>query len=163
MGLIARQFGRPSGLLGAVVGRVMVRGNRLFNEAVVRQLADQVPTAGRIAEIGCGPGVGLAALLDRFPTAEVVGIDLSKRMVAQSRIRNRTAIDAGRLRLLSGGIPHLGGPYDLVVAVHVLYFWHDPTATLARLRSSLAADGVVALGYRCRQDMPQPAQRDFPR
>jgi len=38
MGLMGRQFGRPSGLPGRVVGGLMARGNRAFNVEVVRRL-----------------------------------------------------------------------------------------------------------------------------
>jgi predicted TPR repeat methyltransferase len=53
-------------------------------------------------------------------------------------------------------------PVDLVVAVHVLYFWHQPGAELARVRAALGRDGKFAIGYRLRKDMPGVSQRQFP-
>lgn len=141
----------------------MARGNGPFNTALVARLHELHGGAADITEVGCGPGVGLAALLARFPQARVVGIDPSPRMLEQSRTRNSGAVDAGRLELREGDVTTVGPPVDLVTAVHVLYFWHDPMSVLVRLRDLLAPDGVLALGYRCREDMPRPAQRDFPR
>ena len=115
-----------------------------------------------MAELGCGPGVGLASLLLSFPAAEVTGLDLSPRMVAQSSRRNRAELNSGRLRVEVGGVDELRGPYDLVVAVHVLYFLADPVAILGQVRAALAPGGLIALGYRCRQEMPALSQRDFP-
>lgn len=163
MGVMGRQFGRPTGLLGGVVGGLMARGNAPFNTALVARLHELHGGAADITEVGCGPGVGLAALLAAFPGARVVGIDPSARMLAQSRKRNAAAIEAGRLELREGDVTTVGAPVDLVTAVHVLYFWHNPMDVLVRLREVLEPDGVLALGYRCRQDMPRPAQRDFPR
>jgi trans-aconitate methyltransferase len=163
MGIVGRQFGRPAGLLGRIVGGLMARGNGPFNTALVAKLHELHSGAARIADVGCGPGVGLAALLAQFPQAQVVGTDLSPQMLAQSRKRNSGAIDAGRLELREGDVTSISPPVDLVTAVHVLYFWHDPTSVLAQLRNVLTPNGVLALGYRCRQDMPQAAQKDFPR
>jgi len=169
MGLIGRQFGHPSGLPGKVAGGLMALGNKAFNLAVAARLTELAGNPRYIVEVGCGPGVGLAALLERFPDARVFGVDLSPEMLAQSQARNADAVRSGRLTLRNGGADQVNqihlceGPADLVVAVHVLYFWHQPVDVLSRLRGSVAQGGLLALGYRCRQDMPPPARRDFPR
>jgi len=137
MGFTGRQFGRPSGLPGRLVGGLMARGNRAFNIEVAARLSRLAGGAQRIAEVGCGPGVGLAALLERFPEAQVVGIDLSPEMLAQSRARNAEAVRSGRLTLRRGGVEQLDTPVDLIVAVHVLYFWHQPVEVLGWLRNAV--------------------------
>ena len=107
MGL-AQQFGRPSGLIGAVVGRAMARGNAALSRWVVDQTAtDHDDPVERVAELGPGPGVGLEALLARFPDGHVWGVDMSPVMLSQSRKRNRSAVTAGRLTLVEGGVPEL--------------------------------------------------------
>ena len=164
MGL-AQQFGHPSGLLGAIIGRGMAKGNAALSRWVVEQAATHhgAPVS-RVAELGPGPGVGLEALLAQFPDAQVWGIDRSSVMLSQSRKRNRAAVTAGRLTLLEGGVPTLGAsaPADIVMANHVLYFWPDPTAELTELRSFLRPGGLLALGYQLRQNMPAMAQKRFP-
>jgi SAM-dependent methyltransferase len=146
-----------------VVGKLMARGNAPFNVALVRRLHDLYPRSARIVEVGCGPGVGLSTLLEAYPDARVVGVDLSPQMLAQSRARNRAATRDGRLELREGDVGEINEPADLLLAVHVLYFWHDPASVLRNARVLLAGGGVLALGYRCRQDMPPPARRDFPK
>jgi trans-aconitate methyltransferase len=164
MGL-AQQLGHPSGLLGAVVGRGMARGNAGLSRWVVDEAATHLgEVVMRVAELGPGPGVGLEALLARFPEAQVWGVDLSSLMLSQSGKRNRSAVAAGRLTLLEGGVSALSAtePADIVMANHVLYFWQDPEAELARIRGFLRPGGLLALGYQLRQDMPAMAQRRFP-
>jgi SAM-dependent methyltransferase len=60
-----------------------------------------------------------------------------------------------------GGVPL--APVDLVIANHVLYFWHEPAAELARLHGFVRPGGLLALGYQLRRNMPPPAQRNFPK
>lgn len=163
MGIVGRQFGRPSGLVGGLVGRLMARGNAPFNTALVERLHELHPDRTRIVEVGCGPGIGLSALVAAYPEARILGIDLSPRMIAQSRARTAQAVRSGRLELRRGGVRDVVEPADLLLAVHVVYFWHDPAEVLDHLRALLAGGGVLALGYRCRRDMPPPARRDFPR
>ena len=162
---LAEQFGRPSGLLGAVVGRGMAKGNADLSRWVVQQAAAHYASAvERIAELGPGPGVGLEALLAQFPDAQVWGVDISSVMLSQSRKRNKAAVTAGRLRLIEGAVPALSdsAPADIVMANHVLYFWHDPTAELAQIRGFMRPGGLLALGYQLRQNMPAMAQKRFP-
>jgi trans-aconitate methyltransferase len=164
MGL-AQQFGHPRGLLGAVVGRGMARGNAELSRWVVQQAKDHHHgVVRRVVELGPGPGIGLEALLAQFEEAQVWGVDLSSAMLSQSRKRNRSAIAAGRLTLLEGGTSALRAsePVDIVMANHVVYFWQDPAAELAQIRGILRPGGFLALGYQLKQHMPAMAQKRFP-
>jgi trans-aconitate methyltransferase len=143
----------------------MARGNAELSRWVVQQASDHHHDAvKRVAELGPGPGVGLEALLAQFPDAQVWGVDLSSVMLSQSRKRNKSAVNAGRLTLLEGGTTALSAsePADVVMANHVLYFWQDPVAEMAQIRGFLRPGGLLALGYQLRQNMPAMAQRRFP-
>jgi trans-aconitate methyltransferase len=167
MSVLARQFGHPRGLVGRLVGRGMARGNRDFNTWVVQSLRKRRDSDGvtRVVELGPGPGVGLACLLDAFPRAQVWGVDQSSAMLGQARRHNAPAVGAGRLQLVRGGTSAVQGfaPLDLIVAVHVLYFWPDPVREVTLLRAALAPTGTLALGYQLRPYMPRMAQQEFPR
>ena len=54
-------------------------------------------------------------------------------------------------------------PIDIILANHVLYFWHQAAAELARLHDVLRPGGLLALGYQLKQNMPPMAQTHFPR
>jgi SAM-dependent methyltransferase len=163
VGVVGQQFGSPSGLLGRVAGRFMARNNAELNRRIVAEVASVVPPPRVVAELGFGPGVGLAALLSAFPQAVVLGADPSPALAGQAAGRNRAAIRAGRLHLLQGDAsvlaPH--APIDLVVAVHVLYFWQEPVQALQAVARLLTPQGHVALGYQLERHMPPVAQRDF--
>lgn len=163
MGLIGRQFGRPSGMLGGITGRFMARNNAALNHWIAAE-AVEVARPDKILEVGSGPGVGTAALLEAAPDASVTAVDPSPAMARQLGRRNRGAISSGRLTAVTAGLSDLDATsdHDLVVAVHVLYFWVDPVRELRAVRDLLRPGGVAALGYQLRRHMPPVAQRDFP-
>lgn len=166
MAIIARQFGRPRGPLGRLIGHVMARANGDFSRWVMEQIGEHYHGGtGRIAELGPGPGIGLEAALRMFPQARMWGIDPSREMLSQSSKRNLAEVRAGRLTLTEGGTASLAAiaPVDVVVANHVLYFWHQPADELAAIHAALRPGGLLALGYQLKQNMPQMAQRHFPR
>jgi SAM-dependent methyltransferase len=163
---IAQHFGHPRGPLGRVIGQGMARANADFSRWVIQQVAGYCGgSIGRIAELGPGPGTGLAAALLQFPQAQVWGIDPSAVMLSQSRKRNLTEVQGGRLILTEGDTASLAAiaPLDVVLANHVLYFWHQPADELAAIHTALRSGGVLALGYRLRQNMPAMHQKHFPR
>lgn len=166
MSIVGRQFGRPRGLLGRIVGRVMARSNADFNKWFVHEISGLgMNDVRRIVELGPGPGIGLQETLRAFPEARVWGVDLSREMLSQCRKRNLDQISSGRLVLLEDDAASLQelAPIDLVLAVHVLYFWHQPATELAQLYRVLRPGGLLALGYQLKQNMPPMSQRNFPK
>src|SRR6266567_3059807 len=137
MSVIARQFARPHGPLGRLIGRGMARRNAEFSRWVIKEVGEhRQGDLTRIAELGPGPGVGLQEALRRFGEAQVWGIDPSPEMLSQSRKRNLAEIQAGRLTLVQGSVASLAkiSPVDAVIANHVLYFWHQPDDELTAIR-----------------------------
>jgi len=163
--IIARQFGRPYGPLGRLIGHGMARVNAPFSRWVMREIGENYQgSLEKIAELGPGPGIGLEETLRRFPSARVWGIDPSREMLAQSRKRNAAQVKEGRLALVEGDVASLAGaaPLDAVVANHVLYFWHEPADELRLIHRFLRPGGLLALGYQLRQNMPPMAKKHFP-
>jgi SAM-dependent methyltransferase len=142
------QFHHPTGAAGHLAGSIM--GRRPSNVARNRwavQLLDVQPTDWAI-ELGCGPGVAIAALATRATRGLVVGVDHSQVMIGQARRRNRAAIQAGRVRLIHTPVERLSisdGPFDAALAVNTVGMWPDPTARLRELARLLRPGGRIAL------------------
>lgn len=142
------QFHRPTGPVGHVAGWIM--GGRSSNLARNRwavRLLDVEP-GDRVIELGCGPGVALAALAARASRGLVVGVDHSQVMIHQARRRNRAAVRAGRVRLVHTPVESLSisdGPFDAALAVNTVGLWPDPSARLRELARLLRPGGRIAL------------------
>jgi SAM-dependent methyltransferase len=142
------QFHQPTGAVGHVAGWIM--GRRSSNVARNRwavQLLDVQPT-DRVIELGCGPGVAIAALAARASRGMVIGVDHSQVMIRQARRRNKPAISSGRVRLVLSPVERLSirdGPFDAALAVNTVGMWPDPTARLRELARLLRPGGRIAL------------------
>ena len=161
--MFGMQLSNPRGMLGAVIGRVIfAKGNASINTWIVQLLPIQ-PT-DHLLEVGCGPGVALQGFAARAHQGLVAGIDVSPVMVQEARKRNAATIKTGGIEIEQGNasrLPYADASFDTVVAVHVIYFWSDPVATLQELRRVLRPGGLVAIAFRIREQMPRAAQKAF--
>lgn len=158
--LFGAQFARPHGPLGRVAARIMRAGNAPLNGWILQLLS--VRPGDHVLEVGFGPGVALAQLLELVPDGTVTGVEASTSMAKQARDRFRPAIADGHLKIHNGdaaSLPFDEGTFDKVSAIHVVYFWPDQLATIGELRRVLRPGGVLALGYQERDRMPPRAAR----
>ncbi len=142
--LLTKGFGRPSGLLGHLGGRLMEYGNAATERHVVAlaALTDQ----DVVLVVGPGPGVGLEAAAHR--SAHVIGVDPSAVMLAMARRRCASVIARGRLRTGVGTAARTGeagNTVDVVISVNNLQLWPDVPAGLAELRRVLRPGGRMFL------------------
>ena len=143
-----RQFHNPTGLGGHIAGWVM--GHRSSNVQRNRwavELLDVQP-ADHVLELGCGPGVAVAALAGRATRGLVVGVDRSEVVIRQARRRNAAAIKQGRVRLIHSPVERLqltDGPFDAALAVNSVGIWPEPTTQLRNIGRLLRPGGRIAL------------------
>ena len=145
---LVRQFHNPTGPVGRLAGWVMGRrsSNVQRNRWAVELLAIQ-PT-DRVIELGCGPGVALAAAAGRAARGLVVGVDHSEVMIRQAGRRNAAAIRAGRVRLIHAPVERLhvtDGTFEAALAVNSAGMWPEPAARLREIGRVLRPGGRIAL------------------
>lgn len=100
------------------------------------------PTPPRVLDLGTGTGVVAMALAERYPEAEVVGIDLSRGMIDEAR-RKLTPELAGRVRFEVGDASALASPddsFELVVLSNMIPFFDE----IARV---VAPGGTLVLSF----------------
>lgn len=146
---IARQSGRPRGVIGRVIAAIMARETAPENAAAIA-LLDLEP-ADRVLELGFGHGRALAAVANEVPLGHVAGVDHSELMLTTAGRRCRRAITEGRVRLHRGDgapLPFADASFDKAYSVHTIYFWPEPGLQLAELRRVLRPGGLLVLGLR---------------
>ena len=97
---------------------------------------------GRLLEIGCGTGINLTALSDRF---ECVGIDVSTGMLRECKSKKLT------VSLASGEVlPFKRRTFDCVVCVNASQYIEDLFALFAEVDRVLKTKGLFVLDFKNR-------------
>lgn len=120
-----------------VYGRYADHRSRPFHELVAR-----VGAAGpaSVVDLGCGDGSLTATLAQRWPGADVVGIDSSAEMLASAPAGPRLRFARARIEDWAPA-----APVDVLVSNAALQWVPDHVALLPRLVGALAPGGWLAL------------------
>ncbi len=108
-----------------------------------RDLLAQVPLTAprRVVDMGCGPGNSTELLVERFPGAEVIGLDSSPGMLAEATRR----VPGARFASADAGVwvPEAGT--DIVFA-NAIYQWvPEHLQVLPQVVAALPEGGVLAV------------------
>ncbi|MGH6991991.1 MAG: class I SAM-dependent methyltransferase [Caulobacteraceae bacterium] len=126
----------------ATVAQEIPSYDRLQDEVAA---AANRPGVKRILDLGVGTGATSARVLRRHPSARLVGLDESEKMLAAARLRLPADADL-RVGALEGELPK--GPFDLVVSALAVH--HLDGAAKAdlfrRVAAVLTPDGRFVLG-----------------
>jgi ubiquinone/menaquinone biosynthesis C-methylase UbiE len=130
---------------------------------------ETLPPPRRILDLGTGTGVVALALAQRYPEAEVVGIDLSAGMIEEAR-RKLPAELAGRLRFAVGDASALACPdagFELVVLSNMIPFADElarvttPGGTLVLSFSRGAETPIYVPPERLREELARRGFAEF--
>jgi len=104
----------------------------------------------RIVDLGCGTGGVTRILAERWPGAEVTGIDASPEMLADARAT------PSRIQWRQGDAATwcAATPVDLIYCNAVLHWLPDHDRLLPGLMASLAPDGALAIQMPMSWDLP---------
>jgi SAM-dependent methyltransferase len=145
--VVTSQLAGPHGPFARWVTQGMLRANADTN----RWVADSLELTGTedVLELGCGPGHLLGLVASRLDTGRVVGVDHSSEATTVARDRLNGHGDGVEIVTadVERGLAFPDASFDRVVAVHVVYFWDDPSAVLREVRRVLRPGGRVVLGF----------------
>jgi S-adenosylmethionine-diacylgycerolhomoserine-N-methlytransferase len=112
---------------------------------ILDALAKAAPGAGQLVEIGCGTGHNLCGLAERFPKAQITGIDLSPDMLVIAR---RKTARFGERVVLRQEIQRdvLDGGYQVVLFSYALSMMNPGwEAVLESALAALDPGGIVGV------------------
>jgi trans-aconitate 2-methyltransferase len=118
-----------------------------------RDLTARIPTGAPrdVVDLGCGPGSMTATLADRWPDAQVLGLDSSADMIAAAAEHTRP----GRLRFAVCPIEDWQpDPVDVIVANAALQWVPTHFSLLPAWTRALRPGGTLAFQLPRTQDMP---------
>jgi SAM-dependent methyltransferase len=125
-------------LLGVPILGLRIRARTIL------PLFDRIPVPKRAADAGCGRGAITLACARRFPSAEVIGVDLDDkqneingRIAEQSGIKNvrYVTMDAMKLKEL--------GEFDLIISTDMLEHLEDDLGGVKTFREALEPGGCL--------------------
>ncbi|UCF91171.1 MAG: class I SAM-dependent methyltransferase [Desulfobacterales bacterium] len=126
---------------------VYEKATRLVIESYYRRIAAEIGAslaAGRILDLGTGPGCLPIEIVKAFPLIRVVGVDLSPKLI---RMAQRSAAQAGvadRLSFQVGNAARLrfaDACFDMVISTGMLHALRDPVKVLNEIYRVLKRGG----------------------
>src|SRR5208283_2371389 len=110
----------------------------------------EMPCVHRVADLGCGPGNSTGLLAERWPGAEIIGVDNSSEMIAAAR-KERPAV-----RWIMEDITQWAATsdpkFDVVFSNAALQWAGDHAELLPRLMTRVEPGGAMAFQVPCNFD-----------
>lgn len=148
---ILKQFHKPTGHLGQLVGMIMSIKNRKRLHWTIEKVNNN--PSDYILEIGYGPGATFERIANTITTGFIAGIDHSEIMCNQASKRNRKIINNKKAELKFGTVWDLDFPekyFDIIYGSNVHFFWEDPVNEFQKLYSLLKPGGRLVMVFQPR-------------
>ncbi|MTI89314.1 MAG: class I SAM-dependent methyltransferase [Balneolaceae bacterium] len=113
----------------------------LFGRTKLHNHIPDSATPQRILEIGCGTGYHLAQLEQRFPQAQLTGIDSSEAMlkIAKGKIHSEQTVFI-KDRYTGDSFPE--NSFDLIICSYSLTMMNDLNNVIEAIKKHLCAEGM---------------------
>jgi SAM-dependent methyltransferase len=111
------------------------------------QIAPALPPQPVIVDLGCGPGMFLRDLGERYPQATLFGYDVTPAMIVHGQQLSTTGTRPTLAvhDVATQPLPHRAGTVHLVTMISVLHVLDEPLPVLAEIRRVLAPGGLFVL------------------
>ena len=139
-------FSNPQGDEGIAILEQMNDHHRPLSEWALSLLPEMSPDT--ILDIGCGGGMMISLLADKFPKALIAGIDISDTAVQYAREYNKGLIGSKRCRIDQASvesIPYDDCSFDLVVSCESYFFWPDLVKGIEEACRVITVGGRIAI------------------
>lgn len=122
------------------------RWSFLFGRKSILDMISDLPPQPRIMDVGCGTGQNLKRLIQKYPEADILGIDLSEAMLnnATDKLNGSDHVD---LQKTSYGSDQLKEePFDLILLSYSLTMMNESyDDLLIQISNDLKPEGRIAV------------------
>jgi ubiquinone/menaquinone biosynthesis C-methylase UbiE len=146
MGIIeslVRQSGKPSGLLGRMMIRIMNHADSGLNKWILEKINN---SSGTALDIGCGGGETIFNLLKNKRLKYIIGIDYSQDSINVAKKKNTSFIKQKKTDINQGNVtalPFSQNFFDVIIAVRSHYFWDDYEKAFTEIYRTLKLGGKL--------------------
>src|SRR5262245_6415034 len=111
------------------------------------QIAPALPPQPVIVDLGCGPGLFLRDLGERYPQATLFGYDVTPAMIAHGQQSPTTGARPTLAvhDVATQPLPHADGTVHVVTMTSVLHVLDEPLLVLGEIRRVLVPHGLFVL------------------
>ena len=141
MNYFIRQFGKPTGKIGWLLGKIMSLSNRKMHKAVLKELR----SPEKLLEIGFGSGSQLEMIGREFPNTALYGIDVSEDMLRSARKKLGTRAELSICSIEKTAFPD--DYFDTVITTDTCYFWNDTVKALNEIKRITKSGGRLIIAY----------------
>jgi len=147
---LQKQFEKPTGNLGKVVGWIMSVSNKDMVTWMIEKM--QVSPWDKVLEIGYGTGHAIHAIAAKLTSGVVEGVDHSEVMYRAAVRKNALYIsnDKARLHRESMWAIRDWANFDIICGSNVHFFWENPVEEISHLYLLLKPGGRLALSFQPR-------------
>jgi Methylase involved in ubiquinone/menaquinone biosynthesis len=139
-------FRKPQGKIGAFMVNMMNRGHEPMTKKSIERLPIEKNHA--VLDIGCGGGNAVALMLEKVTQGKVYGVDYSEVSVAQTKQKNKAAINEGRACVQQASVsklPFEDEQFDVVTAFETIYFWPNLAQDFREVHRVIKSGGWFAV------------------
>lgn len=105
----------------------------------------QIAPQATVLDVACGTGEFERLVLVEHPTQQMVGVDISEKMllVAKQKCRDYPSISFHMAS--ASALPFADHSFDVIVSASSFHYFDDPDAALAEMKRVLNPDGKVVI------------------
>ena len=136
------QGGKPQGIIGKIIGRMMNRFHIVNYKKIFDRL--EIYENYNILDIGCGGGKFVHYISSRIGSGKSIGIDHSLEMVKLSEKVNAENIQKRKVEIIQGDVSDIqfeSETFDIITALETIQFWPDIKVGLKEIYRCIKNDG----------------------
>ncbi len=110
----------------------------------------QIPPTANVLDVACGTGELERLLLREYPQQQIMGVDISEKMllVAQQKCRTYPHVEFHVTSVNS--LPFASSSFDVVISANAFHYFDEPLLALIEIKRVLKPDGKVVILDWCR-------------
>ena len=137
------QFGNPTGFRGKILAKQLNKENKDQYDALIKNIG--LKANDIILEVGFGNGYLIKELFKQNISIKIYGIDISKDMINEAKIKNKQKFENGDLKLSLEDINKTSFDedfFDKIYTINTIYFWSDMEKPFSEIKRILKSGGV---------------------